>query len=709
MNSLIRPWRLRESSDASVRHLSDELGLSSLAARLLVVRNITAVDEARRFLSSEGEEGHDPALFTEIDEAVDRILTAMERRERVLVHGDYDVDGLTGTAVMVETLRGLGINTEYHIPHRIHDGFGLQPAKVAEIAASFTLMITVDCGTTAFDALDVAAQRGLDVIVTDHHEPGEKRPPCIAILNPGREEESYPWPSLCGSAVAWKLALALRDAAGYTVPLERSGLDLAALGTVADVVPLLGENRLLVQQALPILREHPRVGVRALLEVANTRAADIDTQTIGFRLGPRMNALGRLSNSLDAVELMLTDDEPRAFEIASVMDDLNKKRQSVERKITEQAMVRIEAEGLADDDIPLLCVAGEDWHPGVLGIVASRLVERFHRPAIVLGIQEGEAHGSGRSVEGKSLIGILEESRDLLISGGGHEMAVGLRVSAGNLDQMRERLVDAGRRTWGEKVEPPPLWVDAEIPIEQATLTLLEELQPLAPYGNSNPEPVLVSKARISGHGGQIVGNNHLRFSLEHQRGLTSAIAFGQGHKMDRLTGGAVEVAYHLSRDDYQSRARPQLRVRDVRPVDMDAIPVYSVETDRSDNRKTGADPGPAAQVRPEPKPRAKTAPPPHEGDKRTRKFRCRLDRATVGQVWKMIEKMHTERGVDVEILAALLRMRGMDPECVHASIQVLEDVALLARTGNMVTRRTAASKRDLADSPTYRELCRTE
>lgn len=678
----IRSWRLREAPYKTVQDLADALSVPVLMAQLLTVRGIGTEREARVFLDDKGSEGHDPFLFLEMESAVERILEAIERGQQVLVHGDYDVDGLTGTALLVETLRELGVEADYHIPHRIQDGYGLQTDKVAEFAAQYSLMITVDCGTVAHDALRLAEEKGLDVIVSDHHEPGSERPTCVALLNPMCPESNYPWRHLCGSAVAWKLSQALREAMGETVPLEQCGLDLAALGTIADVVPLLGENRQLVQRAFPILLGNPRTGIRALLEVSGTPLSELDTHTIGFRIGPRLNALGRLSDPFDAVELLLTQDEARAFAIASEMDDLNRKRQSVEKQITDEAVQKIESEGLAED--PLLVVTGEGWHPGVLGIVASRLVDKYHRPAIVLTIQDGEASGSGRSVAGKNLVGVLNEVRELLLSGGGHEMAIGMRGSRTNVERIRERLVDSARQLWGGECEPPVLWLDAEIPLERATLDLWNEIQPLAPHGNGNPVPLFSAKGKLSGYGAQVLNNNHLKFSLEHERGLVPAVAFGQGHKIESLSAGAVEVAFELGRNSYQGKDNVNLIVRDFRPIPRESLTVAGVNA-------------PPSPVPPPARPPAASRP----------VFRCRLDRTVVGHVWKMIEKMQTDRGVDLEILTGLLRLRNIQPEAVNAAVQVLEEIGLLSRIGRNVQPRPATTKRDLSDSPTFRELSR--
>ena len=706
MSASPRPWRLREAPRNTIDNLADQLDISALLARLLVVRGITDTQEAGVFLDEKGGDVHDPFEFSEIEKAVERVLSAIDRGERVLVHGDYDVDGLTGTAILVETLRDLGLDVDYHIPHRIHDGYGLRAESVREIGGKFPLMITVDCGTSSYEALDVASESGLEVIVTDHHDPGEKRPTCVAILNPHRQDEEYPWPHLSGSAVAWKLALALRDASGQLTTPEKNGLDLAGLGTVADAVPLLGENRALVKRALPILREHTRPGIKALLDVSGSRAATLDTETIGYKLSPRLNALGRLSDSFDAVELLLTHDEARAKEIASTMDDLNRKRQALEKEVSEQSLSRIEKEGLTDGDAPLVCVAGENWHQGVLGIVASRLVDRFHRPAIVMTVREGEVHGSGRSVEGRSLVAVLDRVRDLLVSGGGHQMAIGLGASAENLGALREALVEAARQEWAQTAELMPLWIDADIPPEQVSLNLIDGLRPLGPHGTDNPEALFRTRARVSGYGGQIVGNNHLRFSLEHSRGLLGAIAFKQGHKLNRLAGGEVDVAFHVQSNEYQGRIRPQILVRDVRPAETDALSIQTPESndravyERSATGPTKAPPQTQTAKRRRPTP---TATPPSK-----ERFRCRITREDVGQVWRMVKKMQTERGVDVEILAGLLRTRGVDPERTRASVQVLEELALVGRTGKMVQLQPTEAKLELTDSPTYRELSRS-
>src|SRR5215203_6761681 len=437
-----------------VRRLASELALAEPVAITLVRRGYRTVDAARRFL--EAREEHDPLEFDGMEEVCELILAVVHRGGRITVHGDYDVDGVSSTAIIVSTLRSLGAECDWLIPERLADGYGLTMATVEKLGRRGTdLVITVDCGIGSVDEVAAARSAGIDVVVTDHHLPGERLPDC-PIIHPIVSE--YPFEGLCAAGVAHKLAIALCDAAGHgaveTVGGRRhpcdGDLDLVALATVADMVPLVGENRRLVREGLRVLRDSPRVGLRALMAVASVDPQTVDAGALGFRLAPRINAAGRLYRADAGVELMLTDDPDRAASIAAELDKANAERRWAEREVVEGAQRARSALTDSQKEAPALVLAGEGWHPGVVGIAASRMVERYFRPTILLSIDDGRARGSARSIPGFDLVAALDATAEHLTRYGGHRAAAGLELDPDRVDAFREAFIEYA----ASKIEP---------------------------------------------------------------------------------------------------------------------------------------------------------------------------------------------------------------------------------------------------------------
>lgn len=554
-----------------VRALADELGLSETVATVLVRRGYRTPEEARAFL--EADEEYSPGEFKSMAAVVGVVEAAIAAGKRITVHGDFDVDGVCATTILVSTLRGLGADCDWLIPDRLADGYGLSVENVERLAERGTqLLITVDCGVTSVAEIARAQELGMDVVVTDHHQASDELPDCL-ILHPGLD--GYPFDGICGTTVAWKLASALRGGSpGATSrgvpgdpPHNATDLDLVALATVADVVPLVGENRSLVRQGLAELRRAKRVGLRALMEVAKCEPARIDETDLGFRLAPRINAAGRLYRADAGVELFLTDDEARAAEIATELNRANGERRATEREVdTAAEAARRE---LSEDlrEAPGLVLAGEGWHPGVVGIVASRLAERHHRPVVVISLDgEGGGRGSGRSIPGFDLLAALEACAEHLDGFGGHKAAAGLQLKAENVDSFRQAFAAHATAVLGPEPPRRSERVDAIAGGTDLGLELAEELQRLAPFGMGNPGVrLLVPSARVRDARPMGEGK-HVRFSL-HSGGKR---ALGVGFGRPRLGVGEddpVDASVRLEVNHWNGAVEPRLVLRELHPV----------------------------------------------------------------------------------------------------------------------------------------------
>jgi single-stranded-DNA-specific exonuclease len=542
---------------AEVRLLADELGLSEPVAITLVRRGYRTVEAARAFL--EADESHPPEAFRSMEAVVERILAAVRDGRRITVHGDFDVDGVCATTIMVGALRELGAECDWLIPDRMADGYGLSAANVERLAERGTqLLVTVDCGITAVEEVALARELGMDVIVTDHHQPGDELPDC-PILHPALD--GYPFESLCGTAVAWKLACALGTDALHD-------LDLVSLATVADVVPLVGENRALVRKGLAELRCAQRPGVRALLETAKCEPTSLDEGDLAFRLAPRINAAGRLYRADAGVELFLTDNEGRAAEIAAELSRANSERRATEREVdTAAEAARRE---LPDElrEAPGLVLAGEGWHPGVIGIVASRLVERHHRPVVVVSLDgEGGGRGSGRSIPGFDLLAGLEACSAHLVSFGGHRAAAGLELRAEDLDSFRAAFAAHASSVLGPEDLVRTERIDAMVGGAALGLDLAEELERLAPFGMGNPGVRLLAPSARVRDVRPMGEGKHVRFSLHSGNHRALGVAFGRA-SLGVGEEDPVDAAVRLEVNRWNGSVEPRVVLRDLYPVE---------------------------------------------------------------------------------------------------------------------------------------------
>ena len=559
-------WIVRDMDRQKSEKFAAEIEMSPLAASLLLSRGIDNVSAARSFLFEEGVSFHDPYLLKDMDKVLDRIKQAKEHNEPVLVFGDYDADGVSSTAVLMTALRDYGIQAEYYIPNRFTEGYGPNEQAFRNAKESgFGLIMTVDTGISAVHEAQVAKEIGIDLIITDHHEPGPELPEALAIIHPKHPEGAYPFGYLAGVGVAFKVAHALY---GY-VPEQL--LDLAAIGTIADLVPLNGENRLLAKKGLAALRQSKRPGIVAMCKQMGIEQSSINEETVGFMIGPRINAAGRLDDAGPAADLMMTEDMDEALMLAEEIDAMNKERQSIVNEMTKEA-IDIVNRDFPPDQFPVIIVGKEGWNPGVVGIVASKLTDTFYRPAIVLGFdrEKGIAKGSARSIKGFDLFQSLSACRDILPHFGGHPMAAGMTLSIDDVDELRSRMVKMANEILTEEDFIPIVNVDAEADIVDVSVQSIEELQKLAPFGMNNPKPLffikdakLVTMKKIG------ADQTHLKVALEREGKTIDGVGFGMGEYADQIAKTSdVSVIGELSINEWNNMRRPQLMLRDMRVDD---------------------------------------------------------------------------------------------------------------------------------------------
>ncbi|HEX5593964.1 MAG TPA: single-stranded-DNA-specific exonuclease RecJ [Solirubrobacterales bacterium] len=579
MPETIAAFAVEPYSYAEARALSAELGLSEPVAVTLVRRGYRTPEQARAFLAA--DESHPPAAFEGMELVVERVRAAVAAGRRITVHGDFDVDGVCATAVMVRTLRGLGGEVDWFIPNRIEDGYGLSGDNVRRLAERGTqLLLTVDCGITCASEVALAGELGVEAIVTDHHQPKAELPDC-PILHP--EISNYPFKSLCGTAVAWKLACALRGTGEGLAGQQRGGpgeslprsleaaeadLDLVALATVADVVPLVGENRALVRRGLAEIRRAQRPGIRALIAAAKCDPERLDESDLGFRLAPRINAAGRLYRADAGVELFLTEDEDRAAAIAEELSRANSERRATEREV--DAAAEAARRELPDElrESRGLVLAGQDWHPGVVGIVASRLVERHCRPVVVISLDEaGEGRGSGRSIPGFDLLAALEACAEHLEGFGGHRAAAGLTIKAENVGAFREAFAAHANEVLAPEDLRRTEKVDAIAGGVGLGLELAEELKQLAPFGMGNPGVrLLVPSARVTDVRAMGEGK-HARFSLHSGSHRALGVAFGRA-SLGVEDEDLLDATVRLEVNHWNGSVEPRVVLRELYPLE---------------------------------------------------------------------------------------------------------------------------------------------
>ncbi|MGH3104856.1 MAG: single-stranded-DNA-specific exonuclease RecJ [Gaiellaceae bacterium] len=558
-------WTLSRCPHRTASDLARELGVSEITASVLVRRGYVDPAAARDFLGGE-RPPHDPFLLGDMRAACDRIRAAIAAGERICVHGDYDVDGICATALAVLTLRELGAEVEWHLPSRFDEGYGISRATLGRLAdEGCGLVLTVDCGITAAREVAEARARGLHVIVTDHHRPADELPDCPIVAT---RPSAYPFPELCGTGVVLKLAQALL---GPESDGARRHLDLVALATIADVVPLVDENRSLAIAGLRALARTQKPGLQALMRTAHVDPAAVDSGSVGFRLAPRINAAGRLGHPASALELILTDDRETATRLAGTLEELNRERQTVEERILRSALAQVDAWPEAVQRRRAYVLADEGWHEGVIGIVASRLVERFNRPVVLIAGTDEDWKGSGRSIPSFDLHAALGACASHLERFGGHRAAAGLSIRPDRVEAFAEAFSAQGELALADEDLRAVVAVDAVLPPgTKLTLDLCAELGRLAPFGLGNPSVTLLAPGCELAELATVGEGKHLRFRVRRDgRDAGSAIAFGLGAQLDRWRRpGRYDVAFRLEENRWNGTVAPQLQIRRIFDAD---------------------------------------------------------------------------------------------------------------------------------------------
>ena len=569
-----KQWAIQPADERSGQ-LAGSLKVSPLLAQVLINRGITDVKAGSVFLRPRLTELVAPERMRGVDKAVSRIVRAIKDKEKITVYGDYDVDGITGVAILWELLTMLGANLDYYIPHRIDEGYGVNAEAIESLVQTGSrLIVTVDCGITGFECAELAGQLGLDMIITDHHQPARELPKALAIVHPGLDE-SYPNQNSSGSMVAFKLAWAIANkfACGRKMdpPLREfmiNATTLASVGTVADVMDLRGENRVLTSFGLKSLSDCKLAGVKALIESANLTGQGLDSFHIGFRLAPILNAAGRMGHARLAVELLTSDSNIRAAKIAEYLKDQNDQRRRCERKILKQACEMITEQGLNHPDRKSIVLSSENWHTGVIGIVAARIVDKFYRPTIMINCTDGTAQGSARSIPGFDILGAISACSEHLSNFGGHKMAAGIRIPTDRIGQFAIDFEAYAKENLSEDDSVAKIDIDALAPLKQFSREIVSELQMLGPFGQGNPEPLFATKGVRLVSPPRRVGSNgsHLQLAITDNTASVRCIGFGMG-KLEKklLQEEFFNVAYHPQLNTFNGSTNVQLLLCDVR------------------------------------------------------------------------------------------------------------------------------------------------
>ncbi len=564
-------WVLREADESVVSLLSEQLKIPPLVARILALRGLNDPDSARRYLSSSlRSDLPSPFLMAGMEQAAGRLVRALERKELICVWGDYDVDGTTGTAALVSFLREVGGEVIYYIPHRIDEGYGLNPEGLKRLSSQgVRLVVSVDCGISNYQEVELAHNMGIDVVIVDHHELPPNLPPAFAITNPHRPDCSFPDKGLSGAGLAFYLIIGLRAKlreAGWFGASEspdiRRYLDIVTLGTIADMVPLTGVNRVLARRGLTELGGSTRPGVVALKQVARLPPGEISAGQVGFQLGPRINAAGRMDAGLKVVEMLTTESQEVALRIAQELDEHNRERQAMESQVLEEALSQVDADPLLKERYSIV-LGREGWHPGVLGIVASRIVERFHRPTVVIAFSQGVGKGSARSIRGFHMVEGLRRCADFLEKFGGHEYAGGLSIKQEKFPSFLTRFEEIARNSLAPEDLIPVLEIDAELEFSEIGLSLVRHIETLKPFGIGNSEPLFVTKAVEVSERRDFSGGSRLR--LRQGGKSLGAVVFRLEKDFPASPGANIDLVYRITENEWNGSSAVELRIIDCR------------------------------------------------------------------------------------------------------------------------------------------------
>jgi len=567
----VTQWRFSLEQEDITEQLSNEFGILPLMSRILMSRNIINLADAKKYLFPSLNDLHNPFLMKDMEKAVHRVIQAIQRKEKIVVFGDYDADGITSIAIMLKFFRVLLPETNFYIPDRIGEGYGMNRDAIDLLKSrSVDLIITVDCGVSDLECVAYASSLGIDTIILDHHEVPEILPNAVAVIDPHRHDCPFPFKHLAGVGIAFNFLIALRGKLrqeGFwnnkTYPNLKDYLDLVALGTIGDISPLVDENRIFTKIGLDLITEDRRVGLKALKEICGIETQVMDTNKASFCLIPRINAAGRVGSPSEAVKLLLTDDLTEAMDIARVLDGYNRKRQTIEKTILQEILAEI-SKTIDPHLKSSLVFASANWHPGVIGIVASRLVDRFYRPAILISLRNGIGKGSGRSIADFNIYQGLKKCESLLLSYGGHQYAAGISIREENIEEFKHLLEGVIR----EDIQPVNMisqtTIDAQCQLHDVNHDLLAQIAMLAPFGSRNPEPVLCVR-NVNVTASNVVGNNHLRLRLNGDGVSCNGIWFSKGHFIKQLTSGTTsDIAFTPQFNYWNGVNEIQLKMKDM-------------------------------------------------------------------------------------------------------------------------------------------------
>ena len=569
-------WDVVPVPDSStVRDMSEALELPPAIVKILLNRGFDSPETVEKFLNPQLSDLRDPFLLLGMDKAMERVTKALLANEKIVIYGDYDVDGITATSLLYIIFNKLGAQVDYFLPNRLVEGYGLSVDGINEARKKgVDLIITVDTGINAIDEVAYANSQGIDVIITDHHEPREILPEAVAIVNPKQEQCQFN-EELSGVGVAFKFAQAVYKSLGQNVADLHEHLDLVALGTAADIVPLVGENRVLTRFGIPQISRTTKPGLKSLTFVSGLMGKDISTGQVVFVLAPRINAIGRLGDAKDAIRLLSTRDEKVAQEVARKLDDDNRKRKRIDEETLNEALAQLEEIADLENDKAIV-LAGEGWHLGVIGIVASRIVERYHLPTVMISLKDGIGKGSARSIPGFHLCEALNKCEDLLLQYGGHKYAAGLSIESKNVEEFRKKFIEVSNSELTADDIQPKLKIDMEIELSEVTDDFMELLEKFAPFGPQNMRPVFLTRnCEIIGRP-SVVGNNHLRMRVRKGSTVIDVIGFGFGDMLSQIsTGSLVDAVYTLEYNTYNNVTRVQMRIKDIKLTVSTMAPDY--------------------------------------------------------------------------------------------------------------------------------------
>lgn len=560
---------LNEEVDKETKHrLEKELQIPEIIVHVLLQREITTAEQVHNFFHPSLEQLHDPFLMLGMKEAVARIIDAVLEKQRIFIYGDYDVDGITSVSMLYLFLKDMGGVVRYYIPDRQTEGYGISVSGVTEaVKWNANLIISVDCGITSVEEVKMAADAGIDVIVSDHHEPGEVIPPAFAVLDPKRIQDTYPFTELAGVGVAYKLIQGISDRMGLAAESHQKFMELVAVGSAADIVPLVDENRVFVKHGLKKLNDDGSIGIKALIEMANLSKKSLEVGQIVFGLAPRLNAVGRLGSAERAVELLTTKDAVEARRIAQTLEEENRRRKTIDSKTLNEAQKKIDREVDLKNDKAII-LAEKDWHSGVIGIVASRIIEKYYRPTIMITIEDGIGKGSARSIPGFDIHQALRECSGLMLQFGGHKYAAGLTIEEAKIPALIECFKNITNSILKDEDLIPRIDVDAEIALDQITSEVVHYLDMFTPFGPKNPKPVFVSR-NLDVISPRLVGNNsqHLRFRVRQNGAEFDAIAFNLADKMNLVSdySSPIDIVYTIEQNEWMNRTSTQLNIKDLR------------------------------------------------------------------------------------------------------------------------------------------------